>query len=38
MPSKHTIIAFLVGWFFALLVNPTQILGMGRGLVSPSRA
>lgn len=30
--NKHTIIAFLIGWFVSLLVSPASILGMAKSV------
>jgi hypothetical protein len=32
--NKHTVIAFLVGWFFAMFISPASIFGMAKGLTS----
>lgn len=32
--NKHTVIAFLLGWFLSLLISPGAILGMAKGVTS----
>ena len=32
--NKHSIIAFLLGWFLSLVVSPGSLLGMVKGVTS----
>lgn len=34
--NKQTVIAFLVGWFFAMFISPASLLGMAKGITSGS--
>jgi hypothetical protein len=34
--NKHTVIAFLLGWFLSLVVSPATLLGMAKGITSGS--